>query len=82
MKDHRKAKVINEITAIAKKYGHTQQLRSHIHDAVIAVIKEQEKDTKEACCNALKGSEFENACNDMRMITVKCAITKCTDAKE
>lgn len=38
MKDHEIREFINRLTAIAKKYGHTQQLREHIHKEVLQTI--------------------------------------------
>lgn len=38
MKDHEKAKLVNELTAIAKQYGQTQQLRDRIAHCVLPAI--------------------------------------------
>ncbi|MES0444911.1 MAG: hypothetical protein ABUJ92_00060 [Desulfobacterales bacterium] len=43
MKDHEKGEWVNRITATAKKYGHTQQLREQIKKDVLALIKEMMK---------------------------------------
>lgn len=53
MKDHRKAEIVNEMTAIAKKYAGTGQLREHIGKAVLSFIEEQDKDTRHACAAAV-----------------------------
>jgi hypothetical protein len=47
MKDHRKAIWVNELTALAKTYAGTQQLRSRIHHALLDALKEQDKDKEE-----------------------------------
>jgi len=46
MKDHRKAEIVNEITALAKKFAETQQLREHMRGAVLAYLEEQDRDTR------------------------------------
>lgn len=40
MKDHRKAAIVNELTHIAREYGHTQQLRSRIAAVVLPALME------------------------------------------
>lgn len=53
MKDHRKAEIVNEITALAERYAGTQQLRQQMSGAVLAYIAEQDRDTRHACADAV-----------------------------
>ena len=46
MKDHIKAKLVNELTAIAKRYGQTQQLREQIHRVLIPALEKEEQRIK------------------------------------
>ena len=41
LKDHEVGIFVNELTAVAKKYGHTQQLREHIRLVVITHLKRE-----------------------------------------
>lgn len=43
MKDHEKAKFINDLTEIAKMYGHTEQLRERISHLVHDVLEKENK---------------------------------------
>jgi Mg/Co/Ni transporter MgtE len=49
MKDHRKAEIVNEITALAQRYAGTQQLREHMRGAILQYLKEQKRHTLNAC---------------------------------
>lgn len=53
MKDNRKAEVINEITELATRYAGTQQLRIHMSRTIKAHLKEQDRDTRQACAEAI-----------------------------
>lgn len=43
MKDHEIAQVVNQLTAIGKTYGHTQQLRDRIAAVVVPLLKPKEE---------------------------------------
>ena len=80
MKDNRKAEVVNEITKLAKRYAGTQQLREHMRDAVLAYIREQDRDTRHACVDAVTvaASYGDGDVNDM--ISVNEANEACMNA--
>ncbi len=61
MKDHEKAKWINRITATAKNYGHTQQLREHIGRDVLALIAETDFAKYMESSQDIQGNEYEKS---------------------
>lgn len=77
MKDHRKAEVVNEITALAKRYAGTQQLRDHMSGAILAYLFEQDRDTRRACAEAMSDCEMM----DDKWIHVDSAHDTCMKTK-
>ena len=39
LKDHEIAALVNELTAVAKQFGHTQQLRARIYKALLPTLE-------------------------------------------
>lgn len=39
MKDHEIAKLVNDLTAVAREYGQTQQLRDRISQLVVTALR-------------------------------------------
>lgn len=43
MKDHQIAELVNQLTAIGKAYGQTQQLREHIHALIVPALDAEKR---------------------------------------
>lgn len=53
MKENRIAEYVNELRDIGEKYGDTQQLRERFKYLFIDALKEQDRDTRHACAEAI-----------------------------
>jgi hypothetical protein len=43
IKEHEIAKIVNDLNAIARKWGHTQQLRAHISQYIVPILVESSR---------------------------------------
>lgn len=66
MKDHDKAALVNELTALAKEFAGSQQLRERIAHCVLAALERAVTDEREACAQAAEG--FTDGRDDRKWI--------------
>lgn len=79
MKDQRQTEVANELTALAQRYAGTPHLKDQLSRALFAYLKEQDRDTRHACAEAMAHLASEAA--DSTLIDADLALAACMNVQ-